>query len=160
MAADTPGFGESEAPRSPIEIEDFAAIMAKFIDGLGLQQVDIMGYHTGSLTCIALALLRPELVHRIVQISSPVFTDAELEKLRREYRAVPLDPEGAHLRDKWIHLQRFYGAQVPREVLARNFADGLRGGSRCSLGSSCGFQLRLTRPPAARDPANPDRESQ
>jgi pimeloyl-ACP methyl ester carboxylesterase len=143
VAPDTPGFGESEAPQSPIEIEDFAATMAKFIDALGLRQVDVMGYHTGSLTCIALALARPDLVRRIVQISSPVFTDAELLEFRRAYAPTPIDPAGTHLRDKWVNLQRFYGPKVPRAVLERQFADGLRGGPASHWGHRAAFNYDL-----------------
>lgn len=143
VAPDTPGFGESEAPQAPLEIEDFAATMAKFIDALGFKQVDVMGYHTGSITCIALALARPELVRRIVQISSPVFTDEELESFRREYAPTPIDVEGRHLRDKWVNLQRFYGPEVPRAVLERQFADGLRGGPAAHWGHRAAFNYDL-----------------
>jgi len=143
LAPDTPGFGESEAPQAPIEIEDFAAVMAKLIDSLGLEQVDVMGYHTGSITCVALALARPDLVRRIVQISCPVFTDEELESFRRHYHAKTLQDDGTHLRDAWVSLQKFYGPSVPREAIERNFAEGLRGGPLAHWGHRAAFNYDL-----------------
>jgi pimeloyl-ACP methyl ester carboxylesterase len=143
VAPDTPGFGESEAPQAPIEIEEFAATMARFIDAFGFAQVDVMGYHTGSITCVALALARPDLVRRIVQISCPVFTDEELAEFRREYAAAPIDVEGRHLRDKWVNLQRYFGPEVPRAVLERHFVDGLRGGPAAHWGHRAAFNYDL-----------------
>ena len=143
VAPDTPGFGESEAPQAPIEIEDFAAVMAKLIDSLGFEQVDVMGYHTGSSTCVALALARPDLVRRIVQISCPVFTDEELDSFRRHYRAKVLAADGTHLRDSWVSLQKFYGPTAPREAIERNFAAGLRGGPAAHWGHRAAFNYDL-----------------
>ncbi|MBM3504360.1 MAG: alpha/beta hydrolase [Alphaproteobacteria bacterium] len=143
LAPDTPGFGESEAPRNPIEIEDFAATMAKFIDAQGLKQVDIMGYHTGSITCIALALLRPDLVRRVVQISSPVFTDEELVQFRAKYAPPAIHDDGSHLAARWVNQFNFYGRNVPREVLARNYAEGLRGGPASWWGHRAAFRYDL-----------------
>jgi pimeloyl-ACP methyl ester carboxylesterase len=143
LAPDTPGFGESEAPRAPIEIEDFAATMAKFIDAQGLKQVDIMGYHTGSITCIALALLRPDLVRRVVQISSPVFTDDELTQFRAKYAPQQIREDGTHLSDTWVSMRKFYGAEVPMAVLARNYSEAKRGGPASWWGHRAAFRYDL-----------------
>lgn len=143
VAPDTPGFGDSEAPPEPIGIEDYAASMAALIDSLGFAQVDVMGYHTGAMTCIALALLRPQLVRRIVQISSPVFSDAELAAFRAHYAARPLREDGGHLRDSWISLQKYYGPEVPRQVLADHFAEGLQGGPAAHWGHRAAFNYDL-----------------
>lgn len=143
VAPDTPGFGESDAPATPPEIADYARAMAHVADSLGLKQIDVMGYHTGSETCVELALQRPDLVRRIVQISCPVFTDEELATLRRELGAVPIAEDGAHLIKKWRHMLPFYGPMVPRSVLARNFAEGLRGGPVAHWGHRAAFNYDL-----------------
>ncbi|MBM3503587.1 MAG: alpha/beta hydrolase [Alphaproteobacteria bacterium] len=128
VAPDTPGCGESEAPYAPIEIDDFAAAMAKFIDALGFKQIDVLGYHTGALTAVALALQRPELVRRIVQISCPVFTENELAEFRLRYQPKPILRDGSHLAKGWIAARELYGPNVPEQIFVRNFSESLRGG--------------------------------
>lgn len=113
--------------------------MLSLIDGLGLPRVDVLGYHTGSITSIVLALLAPERIRKVVQISSPVFTDAELRHLRAEYAAREWREDGGHLVEAWRNLQRFYGPEVPRAVLARNFTEGLRGGPAAHWGHRAAF---------------------
>ena len=143
VAPDMPGFGESDPPATPPEIADYARAAAKVIDALDLKQIDVMGYHTGSETCIELALQRPDLVRRIVQISCPVFTDEELADLRANYGSRPISDDGAHLVAKWTHMVPFYGPKVPREVLARNYAEGLRGGPIAHWGHRAAFNYDL-----------------
>lgn len=139
IAPDTPGFGESEAPPEPAGIEGFARAMLSLIDHLGFAQIDVLGYHTGAITSIVLALQAPSRIRKVVQISSPVFTDAELLQLRRDYGAREWREDGGHLVDAWQNLQRFYGPEVPREVLARNFTEGLRGGPAAHWGHRAAF---------------------
>jgi pimeloyl-ACP methyl ester carboxylesterase len=148
IAPDTPGFGESEAPATPPAIEDYATAMADLVDALGLRQVDVMGYHTGAITAVVTALARPDLVRRIVMVSCPVFTDEELAAFRADHRARELREDGSHLVDGWIFLQRFYGPEVPRGVMARNFTAGLRGGPFAHWGHRAAFahDLRVDLP--------------
>ena len=128
VAPDTPGFGESDAPKTAPEIEDYARAMAGVIETLGLGQVDVMGYHTGSITCAELALQRPDLVRRVVMVSAPVFSDEELVRFRESYAPRPLNEDGSHIVERWQNMIGFYNARVPPEVLDRNFAESLRGG--------------------------------
>ncbi len=143
VAPDTPGFGESEAPPAPVEIEDFARTMAWLADELGFERMDIMGYHTGSSTCIELARQRPELVRRIVMNSVPIFTDSELAELRQSYAAAESKEDGSHLVERWKRMIPFYGPTVPREIMARNFAEGLRGGPASHWGHRAAFNYPL-----------------
>jgi|TARA_B110000196_G_scaffold197684_1_gene169378 pimeloyl-ACP methyl ester carboxylesterase len=143
VAPDMPGFGESDPPAERPEIADYARAAARVADALGLKQIDVMGYHTGSETCIELALQRPDLVRRIVQISCPVFTDEELKQLRENYGGQPIAADGSHIVGKWKHMLPFYGPLVPRDVLARNFAEGLRGGPIAHWGHRAAFNYDL-----------------
>ena len=101
VAPDTPGFGESDPPSRPPSIEDYAGAMGDLIDALGFGEIDVMGYHTGSETCTALALARPNQVRRLVLVSAPIFTAEELVQFRSHYAPLPLDPEGGHLVRRW-----------------------------------------------------------
>lgn len=143
LAPDTPGFGDSEAPPEPVEIEDYARTMSWLADELGFAQIDLMGYHTGSDTCIEIARQRPELVRRIVMNSAPIFTDAELAELKQWYDAAELSEDGSHLVERWKRMIPFYGPTVPRKIMARNFAEGLRGGPVSHWGHRAAFNYPL-----------------
>ncbi|MSO65383.1 MAG: alpha/beta hydrolase [Alphaproteobacteria bacterium] len=143
VAPDTPGFGESDAPPAQIEIEDYARTMASLIDHLGLEQVDVMGYHTGSETCVELALQRPELVRRIVQISCPVWTTDELVQARARYRRPPIAADGSHLVERWRTMRPYYRADVPEEVFAIHLAESQRAGPALHWGHRAAFNYDL-----------------
>jgi pimeloyl-ACP methyl ester carboxylesterase len=70
-APDLPGAGESDAPEHLPVVADHAAAFADLIDSLRLKQVDVIGYQTGSLAAIELALAKPEQVRRLLLIGVP-----------------------------------------------------------------------------------------
>ena len=82
VAPDTPGYGGSDTPPEPPLIGDLADAMIAFMDSMGLQQVDVMGYHTGSFTSADLAMRYPDRIRKVVVISAPVFDEA----IREQYR--------------------------------------------------------------------------
>ena len=143
VAPDTPGFGDSEAPPEPVEIEDYARTMSWLADELGIEQMDLMGYHTGSETCIEIARQRPGLVRRIVMNSAPIFTEEELAELRQSLGAAEYNEDGSHLVERWKRMIPFYGPTVPRQVMARAFAEGLRGGPVSHWGHRAAFNYPL-----------------
>ncbi len=70
-APDLPGSGESEAPDHAPTVADQAAAFIDLIDSLRLKQVDVIGFQSGSLAAIELALARPEQVRRLILIGIP-----------------------------------------------------------------------------------------
>lgn len=69
LAFDTLGNGDSAPPRADLEapgIEYFADAMARVMDALGLESVDLYGMHTGARIACEVALLRPDRVRRVV----------------------------------------------------------------------------------------------
>ncbi|WP_296601407.1 alpha/beta fold hydrolase, partial [Nocardioides sp.] len=89
VAPDTAGYGASDPLPAYPTIGDYARVVAEVVEAAGLgAPVDLLGYHTGSLTAVELAGARPDLVRRVVTVSLPLFTPAELERLRGVY-----DPE-------------------------------------------------------------------
>ncbi|MCH8182920.1 MAG: alpha/beta hydrolase [Proteobacteria bacterium] len=143
LAPDTPGFGESDAPDTPPRIEDYAAAMAGLIDGLALPRVDVMGYHTGSMTAVELALRRPDLVRRVVMIAAPIYTPEEQADRQRHNTPRTLSEDGSHLTERWRFMRRFYGEDVPISIVARNFAEGGRGGPLAWWGHRAAFEYPL-----------------
>jgi pimeloyl-ACP methyl ester carboxylesterase len=139
IAADTPGFGDSDPPSEPPGIADYAAAMGDLIDALGLETVDVMGYHTGSETCVEIALQRPAQVRRLVLVSGPIFTDEELTEHRVHYGDSDLSEDGSHLAEKWRgHLYWAMQGWTPEHV-ARHFPDAMRRPGLAWWGHSAAF---------------------
>ena len=139
LALDTPGFGESEPPMQPIGIEQFAATTLDLIQALDFDEVDVLGYHTGSMTAIELALIAPDRIKHVVQISSPIYTPEEQLAASQKYRAKELQNDGSHLVAAWQNLQKFYNPDIPRTLLGRNFTASLRGGPMSHWGHQAAF---------------------
>jgi pimeloyl-ACP methyl ester carboxylesterase len=90
LAPDTPGYGGSDAPVEAPLIGDLADAMIGFMDSVGLQTVDVMGYHTGSFISADLAMRYPARIRKVVMISAPIFDHAIIEDYRaRIYDAAP-----------------------------------------------------------------------
>jgi pimeloyl-ACP methyl ester carboxylesterase len=70
-APDLPGSGESDAPEHTPVVADHAAAFVDLIGSLRLKQVDVIGYQTGALAAVELALARPEQVRRLILIGVP-----------------------------------------------------------------------------------------
>jgi len=79
VAPDTPGYGGSDTPPEPPMIEDLADAMIAFMDSMGLETVDVMGYHTGSFTSADLAMRYPDRIRKVVMISAPIFDQAIID---------------------------------------------------------------------------------
>lgn len=99
IAPDTPGFGDSSP--HPIEnpsISDFAAALIQFIELLGLENIDIYGFHTGACIAVETALHRPGLLHRIVLDGVGLYPGKERDRLLAHYAPrIEFDPHGAYL---------------------------------------------------------------
>ncbi|MCB1004719.1 MAG: alpha/beta hydrolase [Acidimicrobiales bacterium] len=143
LALDTPGYGGSD-PLPPLPtIGDYADVVAQVVEAAGLAgPVDLLGYHTGSLTAVELAGRRPDLVRRVVAVSMPVFTAAELERLHGVYPEEPIFTEdGARLLATWRWFVEFFdvGGANTVEQAARIFHARLSGGERHWWGHHAAF---------------------
>jgi len=125
VAPDTPGFGQSDPTPQPPTISDYAAAMGDLIDSLGFDEVDVMGYHTGSETCVELALQRPAQVRRLVLTSVPIFLEEELQEFRDHYGPTKLTEDGSHLVEKWKGHLFWAGPGWSKEHVAVHFPDSL-----------------------------------
>lgn len=106
LCPDTPGFGGSDAPTTMPSIADYAAAMADWLDGMKLKNVDALGFHTGTLVAMELAILRPDLVKRLSLTSLALFSPEERERNRKIFgnpRPLFDDPD---------YLGRYYRDQV------------------------------------------------
>lgn len=143
VAPDTPGFGESDPPGEPPTIEDYAAAMGDVIDELELEKVDVIGYHTGSDTGVELALSRGDQVRKLVLISAPIFTAAELVEFRHLYAHDPITADGSHLTRKWQAHVHWAGPGKTLEMVAEEFPDAIRNPAISWWGHNAAFSYDM-----------------
>ncbi|MDX2223786.1 MAG: alpha/beta hydrolase [Rhodospirillaceae bacterium] len=143
VAPDIPGYGMSDAPPAQPTVADYARAMADAADALGLADFDILGAHTGAKIGVELALLRPAQVRHLAMVGAPVYTEADLKRLRERNAVEPPDPDGAFLVRAWkSQVER----RDPRAGLAdvmRRFPDHLIGGDARIWGQVAAFSYHM-----------------
>lgn len=126
IAADTPGFGDSDPPAAVPAMSDHAAAIGDLLDASGFGEIDLLGWQAGSALAVELALQRPRQVRRIVMISAPLFTHAEIDDRKARLGPVPLAADGSHLAEAWRGI---VGSAMPGWTLdhaATQFPDVIR----------------------------------
>ncbi|MBT4739298.1 MAG: alpha/beta hydrolase [Rhodospirillaceae bacterium] len=143
VAPDTPGFGESAPPQSEPEIADYAKAMAAFLKEMGLSSVDIMGYHTGSLTALEMARLYPDMVRNVVMISATVFTEKERDDFRAQYTPQTVDEKGAGLSERWAFIKGFWRDEPDDARRWQIFIEGQRNHAVMHWGHRAAFNFDM-----------------
>ncbi|HUK00872.1 MAG TPA: alpha/beta fold hydrolase [Steroidobacteraceae bacterium] len=142
-APDLPGYGASDAPATRPALADYAAAIADFCDSMRFRQIDVIGFHDGSLVAVELALMRPTAVRRVVCIGVPVAGEAEREQFRRSPWPAAPAADGGFLQTEWRRLMSAEGPGRSLEVAAGNLADALHAGPQASWGVSAALQYPL-----------------
>ena len=138
VAPDTPGYGGSEPPPAPLQIADFAAAMIAFMDAMKLPVVDVMGYHTGSLTSVELARRYPQRIRKVVMISAPNYTDEERAAARR--RVASAAPSFEQMLDGTLTGLRTSGKGMFRDMPDERYYDVILDRMRRYRTSNWGFR--------------------
>ena len=73
FALDLPGFGQSPAPKSAWNVNDYANLVGEFIQKLNLNNVTLVGHSFGGRAAIRLSALRPNLVKKLVLLDAAGF---------------------------------------------------------------------------------------
>jgi pimeloyl-ACP methyl ester carboxylesterase len=77
IVPDMPGAGESDPlPQARVEIADLAAMLADFLDALGIARADLHGAHLGARIATEAALTAPGRVRRVVLDGVGFYDDA------------------------------------------------------------------------------------
>jgi pimeloyl-ACP methyl ester carboxylesterase len=142
IAPDTPGYGMSDPPPEPVNIEDFAAIMAQFMDDLGAARIvplgayDVMGMHTGSVTATEMARCYPERVRKAIMFGLAAYpADVRAQKLTRLRDNFPLPANDlTHVEKLWAIISKLSDPRVSPEQRHIGMAECLRLGSRMPWG--------------------------
>jgi pimeloyl-ACP methyl ester carboxylesterase/catechol 2,3-dioxygenase-like lactoylglutathione lyase family enzyme len=128
LALDTPGYGESDGPPSPVTLGDYAEALHDAIAELK-EPVDLVGYHTGALIAAEIAARYPKSVRRLVLISVPVFS---AERRRTLSTTTALAEDGAPLLAEWKSTMSVRPPGQSLELAARIVAEKQRAGSRAA----------------------------
>lgn len=134
IQVDLLGHGNSDAPVDPARhaVERQAADLAKLIRRLQIGPVDVVGYSFGARIALALALVEPSVVRRLVlESASAGFADpTEREARRRADNALADDIERDGIPafvDRWESLPLFGShAALPEPTRRRLHAQRLR----------------------------------
>jgi len=142
IAPDYPGYGESDGYSEAFQptIEHYAESISEVISHFNLDQVDLIGYHTGSMVSIELAHRYPNLIRKIINISAPVLSEEESRDLDKFFAPIPLDKEGTRFRTMWERIIHFSGPGMTLEMAAVSMAENLRGGERYEDGHHAAFE--------------------
>ncbi len=131
IAPDTPGYGASPPPPSPLSIGGYAERVALFLDALGLEHVVLVGNHTGGAIAIQLAVDMPERVTALIITGALLFNEEERrDRLENYLEPFNLSPDGGHLAWLWARLRRGNGPDAPVELLHFFAAQFLQTASR------------------------------
>ena len=129
IAMDMVGFGTSPTAPSPHTIELMAAGAVDLIESLGLDNVTVIGHHTGAAVAIEVAASRPDLTSALVLSSAP-WTDAEFRIEHADGPGVDdaiAKTDGSHLMELWAMRAPFYPPNRP-DLLNRFIRDALAPG--------------------------------
>ncbi|MGA0568866.1 alpha/beta fold hydrolase [Rathayibacter sp. KR2-224] len=85
IALDLPGFGRAPRPSRPYTVEDYADVVARVLDDRKLVHCVIVGHSMGAQIATRLAVVRPDLVSRLVLIG-PVMAPVDRSPLRAAWR--------------------------------------------------------------------------
>jgi pimeloyl-ACP methyl ester carboxylesterase len=132
LAPDTPGYGESDGPPSPVTIGDYADALHDVLGELK-EPVDLVGYHTGALIAAEYALRYPNDVRRLVLMSMPLFSAERRATLNT---STLLTEDGSHLLGEWRSTMRVRPPGQSLEQAARIVAEKQRAGTRAGWAMS------------------------
>jgi pimeloyl-ACP methyl ester carboxylesterase len=126
VAFDTPGFGASDLPPGEESIEAYASGILAGLGALDLEQVVLVGHHTGALVGIEVAVRAPELLSGLVLSSAPLKTPEERRAALEGpgIDDVEVQSDGSHLSELWQKRASFYPKDRP-ELLNAFVADAL-----------------------------------
>ncbi|MBC9732882.1 alpha/beta fold hydrolase [Nocardioides marmotae] len=133
LVVDLPGYGGSD----PIELRGgkyapYADVFARMLGELGIERATVVGLATGGAVAMAMALRHPEVVDRLVLVSSaggvPLFspTPSEGQRAIRSYYAGS-GPSREKMRD-YLRLMMHDPALVTDELVEERYAESVAGG--------------------------------
>ena len=134
---DTPGFGASDRPQVKTNggkptIADFGGGIADAVADLGYgagNQVDLFGFHTGSMVATELTRARPHMVRRVILIGLPYYPAEQRPEMERQFvtpYAFFTDPD--YVPDMYRRMVLEADNTLSKEQRLANFTGRMRAG--------------------------------
>lgn len=146
LCPDTPGYGGSDMTLAHPTMNDYAGAMVDMLDALGLQQVDLMGFHTGAFVAAAVAHMAPSRVRKMILPGIPYAEpDDRAKRLEMFAGGRPYFTEEGYIQKRWDMGLKGRGGQTDDRFIEL-FAESLRAGV---CGMNKGFAAVFTYDPDA-----------
>ena len=127
VSVDTPGYGGSDPPPAPTNLEAYAAALATVLESLELDKVDLFGAHTGSRLAVEVAHLCPEKINRLILFGAAIYTADEREKQKESFaRPKPVQADGSHMASRWTGWAAWRWPGVTDEMVGRYATDSVQ----------------------------------
>ena len=147
-APDTPGYGDSQGTREQPGIGDYANFMIAFADELGLQEFDLVGYHTGASIAVQWALQDQQRIQNLLLVGVPLLSDEQREGLAQNRWPQPQPIDGAMLQREWESSKKWQGNGQSDRSVERTFLAKIEAGQTAWWGPAAvaGYRLEHTLP--------------
>jgi pimeloyl-ACP methyl ester carboxylesterase len=112
FALDTPGFGESYQPENVPDTGYYISALLEALDGLGIQQFNLLGHHTGANFGVEMAVKVPDRVRRLMLIGPSILNLEERDHYRQIFGPAFNRPvaDGSHLQKTWDYIAKMGGS--------------------------------------------------
>jgi pimeloyl-ACP methyl ester carboxylesterase len=127
IAMDTIGFGDSDRLEGAHSVERYGQGVVAFLDAIDLDQVALVGHHTGGVVAVEVAATHPKRVRRLV-LSGTTCVDEEGRRIAAGWPAIDAvepKPDGSHLTELWRKRMPYYPEDRP-DLLHRLVLDALK----------------------------------
>ena len=146
IGIDTPGYGQSDSPNQQPSILDYAECVIDVIESLNLEKVSLLGHHTGACIVAELAVIRPDLVDKVILNGPPLLSiDERNEMMEMIKKSPPIIPkeDGSHLLDLWKKRMGFTPGWTDLDAMQRGIIQMLRAGPNDIFGFKAVFSQDL-----------------
>lgn len=140
IAPDYPGYGGSASLAESPSIASYATAMRETVAALDLEKTDVLGFHTGCLVAVEMALETPESLRRILLCDVPYFTGETQVNLRGKMtKPMPIGRRITCLESPWQFNVENRIDTVPLPRAFELFAEHLRAGTHDYFGFAAAF---------------------
>ena len=146
IGIDTPGYGQSDGPNNQPKILDYAQCVIDVITSTGYDKVSLLGHHTGACIVAELALLRPDLINKIILNGPPLLTQDEKQTMLQMIENAPsltLKKDGSHLLELWNKRIKFTPGWTNLDAMQNGITQMLRADENDIFGFKAAFDQDL-----------------